>query len=273
LKPGEILGLLAQNGAGKTTIISILTTLETASKGVARIFGHDVRSKDLAIKNMFGLVPQELVSHGFFSVEEVLTFTSGYHGLKHNKEQIEFLLEKLGLKEHRMKKVAQLSGGMKRRFLIAKALVHKPPLLLLDEPTAGVDIELRNTLWGFVRELNAAGTAILLTTHYLEEAEQLCDRIAIIDRGEIKKLAPTQELIQKLTQRQVRLSVRVPSAPINSPFLVKQTDSELIFRLPSAMVLGELLQSVKIQPDVITDIRIQEGTLQDAFLQVLGEKR
>lgn len=272
MNPGEILGLLGPNGAGKTTIISILTTLEAATNGTAKVFGEDVRTSFKA-KNLFGLVPQEIVSHGFFSVEEVLGFVSGYRGIAKNTEQIEFLLKQLGLAEHRHKKVAQLSGGMKRRFLIAKALVHKPPLLLLDEPTAGVDIELRNTLWKFVRELNKGGTSVLLTTHYLEEAEELCDRVAIIDRGEIRRIGPTKELIEQFTQRQLKLSINRPVATITSAFLVRQTDTELTFRLPAKMVLGELLQAIKVPADHLTDIRIQEGTLQDAFLQVLGESR
>ncbi len=277
MKPGEILGLLGPNGAGKTTIISILTSLESSSSGGAFIFGHNVESNDRAVwaqvKNLYGLVPQEIVNHGFFTVYEVLTFISGYHGIKNNRERIEYLLRRLALWDHKDKKVAQLSGGMKRRFLIAKALVHSPQLLLLDEPTAGVDIELRNTLWTFVKELHAQGTSILLTTHYLEEAEQLCDRVAIIDKGKIKRVGPTKELIKSLTQRRVHISLKSAVEVLQSPYLISQTPTDLIFKLPSTMVLGDLLSTTKLDTSKVTDFKIYEGTLQEAFLHILDEGR
>lgn len=277
MRPGEILGLLGPNGAGKTTIISILTSLENSTSGRAQIFGLDVESKDknvwLEVKNYFGLVPQEIVNHGFFSVTEVLQFVSGYHGIRNNKDRIEYLLKRLSLWEHRDKKVSQLSGGMKRRFLIAKSLVHSPKLLLLDEPTAGVDVELRNTLWDFVKELHKQGTSILLTTHYLEEAEMLCDRVAIIDQGQIRRVGPTQELIKSLTQRRVYISLKAEISQVVSPYLISQTATELVFKLPSSMVLGELLSTINLETNKVTDFKIDEGTLQEAFLQVLGEGR
>jgi ABC-2 type transport system ATP-binding protein len=277
MRPGEILGLLGPNGAGKTTLISILTTLETATSGVAHVFGLDVQTKEKkvwqSVKNSFGLVPQELINHGFFSVLEVLKFVSGYHGIRDNSVRIEYLLKRLALWDHREKKVSQLSGGMKRRFLIAKALVHSPKLILLDEPTAGVDIELRNTLWTFVKELHAQGTSILLTTHYLEEAEELCDRVAIIDNGEIRKVGPTRELIKSLTQRRVHISLKSEISKVSSPYLISQTATELVFKLPSTMVLGELLSTINLETNKVTDFKIDEGTLQEAFLQVLGEAR
>lgn len=273
MNPGEILGLLGPNGAGKTTIISILTTIEEATSGQAFVFGQEVKAGHTEVKNHFGLVPQEIVSHGFFSVKEVLKFVSGYHGLRHNEDYCQHLIARLGLKEHENKKVAQLSGGMKRRFSIAKALVHKPKLLLLDEPTAGVDIELRNSLWEFVRDLNKQGTSVLLTTHYLEEAEELCDRVAIIDHGEIKRIGPTKELIKNLTQRQVRICLKKPLVDVQSPYLIHQTHEELVFRLPSSMVLGDLISSIQLDMTEVTDFQIQEGSLEDAFLSVLEESR
>lgn len=267
MNSGEVLGLLGPNGAGKTTLISILTTIETAMSGRFELFQKS--SADLQYRNLFGLVPQETVNHGFFTLDEVLAFTSGYHGLRQNKERCDFLLERLGLMDHRSKKVAQLSGGMKKRFAIAKALVHSPPLLLLDEPTAGVDIELRNSLWEFVVELNQQGTSVLLTTHYLEEAEKLCHRIAIIDHGSILQIGPTKELVDNLTERKVQISLTKDFGECNSPYLLERKDRNLVFRLPSTMTVGELLSALSLRSELITDIRIQEGRLEDAFLRVL----
>lgn len=271
MNKGEILGLLGPNGAGKTTLISILTTIEKQTAGEFRLFGQG--PDNLPYKNLFGLVPQETVSYGFFTLDEVLAFISGYHGLRENKKRIDYLLERLNLVEHRHKKVAQLSGGMKKRFGIAKALVHSPPLLLLDEPTAGVDIELRNNLWDFVQELHAQGTSILLTTHYLEEAEKLCDRVSIIDHGKILRTGPTSELVESLTERQVVLRFNREIKDCQSPFLLERkmenNNTSLVFRLPSKMLVGELLSSLSVEASSIADIRIQEGRLEDAFLRVL----
>jgi ABC-2 type transport system ATP-binding protein len=197
LRPGEIFGLLGPNGAGKTSIISCITTLEKPTGGVIKVFGHDVVKASRVSKSMVGCVPQEVINHGYFSVEEILHFHSGFFGLRNNHARIEELLKELRLSEHRHKKVKQLSGGMKRRLMIAKALVHSPKLLLLDEPTAGVDIELRDSLWAYVSKLRSEGTTILLTTHYLEEAERLCDRVAVINRGELLALEQTRALVEK----------------------------------------------------------------------------
>lgn len=197
LRPGEIFGLLGPNGAGKTSIISCITTLEKPTGGTIKVFGRDVVTESRQSKMLVGCVPQEVINHGYFNVEEIMKFHSGYFGFRNNQDRIEELLHELRLAEHRHKKVKQLSGGMKRRLMIAKALVHSPKLLLLDEPTAGVDIELRDSLWQFVGKLKKAGTTILLTTHYLEEAERLCDRVAVINRGELIALEETRTLVQK----------------------------------------------------------------------------
>jgi ABC-2 type transport system ATP-binding protein len=271
MNEGEVFGLLGPNGAGKTTLISILTCLEEPTSGEAYIFGKDVTQGEQLTKSYIGIVPQELVNHGFFNIEEVLKFHSGYYGIQNNQEYIEFLLKKLGLHPHRAKKVRELSGGMKRRFLIAKALVHKPRLLLLDEPTAGVDIELRNSLWEFVEELNKSGTSILLTTHYLEEAEKLCDRVGIIHQGELKAVGATKNLIKDLTQREVLIYLS-ETTPIKSEFLKTQKDNLLVFQIPSHMELGELLSQLKLDLNKITDVKIREGRLEDAFLSVLEDK-
>ena len=208
MQEGEIFGLLGPNGAGKTSIISILTTLEVASSGRALVFGKDVAGRDRATKRLLGCVPQGMRQPWFLLVEEVLRFHSGYYGISDNRAHINFLLDRLDMEKHRHKRVRQLSGGMKRRLLIAKALVHQPKLLLLDEPTAGVDIELRASLWQFARELNAHGTAILLTTHYLEEAESLCSRVGILHHGHLLKVDETRNLVKNLTAKEVKISLR-----------------------------------------------------------------
>ena len=271
MKEGELLGLLGPNGAGKTTIISILTTLEKPTSGLAKIFGEDVTKELKSVKAKVGFVPQELLSHGFFTVEEVLHFHSGYYGLKDNKKQIEYLLQRLGLVEHRGKKVRELSGGMKRRFLIAKAMVHKPKLLLLDEPTAGVDIELRNSLWDFVRQLNNDGVSVLLTTHYLEEAEKLCDRVAIIHQGRLRQIGQTDQLIKKMTQRQVVFYLKSAHSKLHSSFIKEQNDHQIVCQIPAQMAFGELITQLKLDTNIITDVKIKEGRLEDAFINVLSE--
>lgn len=201
MKTGEVLGLLGPNGAGKTSIISMITGLEKPTSGQVIVFGADVQKDPRRAKMLVGRVPQEIVGHGFFNVDEVLGFLAGYYGVTSPRDRIEYLIDRLALGPHRAKKVNQLSGGMKRRLMIAKALIHEPRLLLLDEPTAGVDVELRSSLWKFVRELQSAGISILLTTHYLEEAEKLCDRVAIIHLGLIRAMGPTQHVIREVTQR------------------------------------------------------------------------
>lgn len=272
MKPGEIFGLLGPNGAGKTSIISTIVTLEQATAGKVLLFGSEVGHRNKLAKSLVGLVPQEIVNHGFFSIEEVLNIHSGYYGRKKNGERVEYLLKRLSLWDSRHKKVLQLSGGMKRRFMIAKALVHEPKLLLLDEPTAGVDIELRNSLWEFVRELNKNGTSILLTTHYLEEAEKLCDRVAIIDKGLILKVGQTHDLVKGLTHREIVIHLKSGLAAVQSPYLKRQTSEALVFHTPSQLGLGDLLIQLKLDQSLITDIKIKEGNLEEAFLNIIHHK-
>lgn len=271
MNPGEILGLLGPNGAGKTSIISTMVTLEKPTSGTVSIFGYNVETHPREVKSLTGFVPQELMHHGYFDVIEILQFHSGYFGRLKNDEHIHYLLKRLGLWEHRNKKVKQLSGGMKRRLLIAKALVHEPSLLLLDEPTAGVDIELRESLWEFVLELKAKGLAILLTTHYLEEAEQLCDRVGILQKGQLKLLGPTQALIKDLTQREIVMSFKNQAPQIQSEFLKGQKPDELSFEVPAKMSLGDLISNLKINIENLKDVQIREGNLEDAIKKVLHE--
>lgn len=273
IEPGEIFGLLGPNGAGKTSLISILTTLEQATSGSVSVFGIDVRKHPQKSKQQIGIVAQEIVNHGFFNIEEVLTFHSGYYGIWNNKERITELLHALDLWEHRGKLVKQLSGGMKRRLMIAKALVHRPKLLLLDEPTAGVDVELRTRLWAFVRELQKQGTTILLTTHYLQEAEELCGRVGILSKGRLKYVGPTRGIIEKLTFRTWDIDLNSPVALTASGLeVLNQTDATVKVRSGHAAVLGEVLRDLGIPFDQVRDVRTREGSLEEAFRNVIEGK-
>jgi ABC-2 type transport system ATP-binding protein len=272
IQEGEVFGLLGPNGAGKTSIISIITTLEKATKGRVEIFGFDVEKESSTTKRKVGLVHQEVINSGFFDVEEILKFQSGYYGLSKNKERIDYLLHRLALHEHRHKKVKQLSGGMKRRLMIAKALVHQPKLLLLDEPTAGVDISLREDLWKFVREIKQEGVSVLLTTHYLEEAESLCDRVGIIHRGQIQCVEPTQAIIKKFTQKKVQIEFN-QNKSIQSEYLVSSDKNNFNFQIPSEMNLGDFMARLGVSLQEIKDLQVAQGTLEEAFVTVLKGKK
>ncbi|HEY9278997.1 MAG TPA: ABC transporter ATP-binding protein [Eoetvoesiella sp.] len=195
---GEFFGLLGPNGAGKTTLISILAGLARATSGSARICGNDVITDYKQSRRSLGVVPQELVYDPFFTVRETLRLQSGYFGLRHNDDWIDEILANLGLSDKADNNMRALSGGMKRRVLVAQALVHRPPVIILDEPTAGVDVDLRRTLWEFISRLNKEGHTILLTTHYLEEAEALCGRIAMLKAGRVVALDTTQALLARV---------------------------------------------------------------------------
>ncbi len=269
LKVGEIYGLLGPNGAGKTSTIACLVTLEKPFSGRLSVFGHDVLSDTLAAKKLIGYVPQEVINHGFFDVQEIMTFHSGYYGLTANQEYISYILNRLGLFEHKTKKVKQLSGGMKRRLMIAKALVHKPKLLLLDEPTAGVDIELRSSLWTFVKELKEEGVTILLTTHYLEEAEALCDRIGVLHLGELLRSGATKDLIKDLTQRFLHLEFS-EDLEINHEFLLSSEGLTKVFKMPSNAKVGDIIKDLGDKVAAIADLHLVEGNLEDAFKAIVA---
>ena len=204
---GEFFGLLGPNGAGKTTLISALGGLVRPDSGTLAVMGHDVERDFRQARRAVGIVPQEIVFDPFFSVRETLELQSGYFGLRRNGEWIDELLERLALTSKARANMRSLSGGMKRRVMVAQALVHRPPVIVLDEPTAGVDVELRQTLWNFVRELNAAGHTIVLTTHYLEEAQQLCSRIAMMRDGRIVALDSTANLLASFSERVLRVKL------------------------------------------------------------------
>ncbi|MBC7741551.1 MAG: ABC transporter ATP-binding protein [Bdellovibrionaceae bacterium] len=257
IKAGTIFGLLGPNGAGKTTIIAAITTLEKPTSGDVLVFGNSVTEKPLLTKRQVGVVHQEVINTGYFSVAEILDFQSGYYGLFKNKERCEYLMHKLSLHEHREKKTRQLSGGMKRRLMIAKALVHSPKLLLLDEPTAGVDVGLRESLWNFVQELKKDGLSILLTTHYLEEAEQLCDQVAIIHKGQLLFNGHSTDVISQYTLKKFTI------------FLKNGEKKE--FEEATKMGLNEVLVKHQIQLSEIQDIKIEEGKLEKAFAKMVAQ--
>lgn len=256
IKQGEIFGLLGPNGAGKTTLINSITTLEQPTSGDVIVFGESVLKNPHFTKKQIGVVHQEVINTGFFDVDEILHFQSGYYGIKNNNERINYLLSKLSLAPHKHKKVKQLSGGMKRRLMIAKALVHSPRLLLLDEPTAGVDFELRESLWRFVLELKQAGVSILLTTHYLEEAEKLCDRVGIINKGQLVYVGALTEVISKYSTKKINL---------------KTIDGKTYsFSDSAAKSIHEILMEHKISFADVADIRIEEGKLEEAFTKMVN---
>jgi ABC-2 type transport system ATP-binding protein len=204
IEEGEFFGLLGPNGAGKTTLISILAGLCRPTTGSVEVMGHDVQSDFRAARRLLGIVPQELVFDPFFTVRETLQFQSGYFGIKNNGEWIDEILYHLGLADKANKNMRALSGGMKRRVLVAQALVHRPPVIVLDEPTAGVDVELRQSLWKFISRLNKEGHTIVLTTHYLEEAQELCGRIAMLKKGQIVALDTTANLLARVNNSQTK---------------------------------------------------------------------
>ena len=204
VEEGEFFGLLGPNGAGKTTLISILAGLCRPTKGSVEVMGHDVQSDFRSARRLLGIVPQELVFDPFFTVIETLQFQSGYFGIKNNGEWIDEILHHLGLADKANKNMRALSGGMKRRVLVAQALVHRPPVIVLDEPTAGVDVELRQSLWKFISRLNKEGHTIVLTTHYLEEAQELCGRIAMLKKGQIVALDTTANLLARVNNSQTK---------------------------------------------------------------------
>ena len=212
VEEGEFFGLLGPNGAGKTTLISILAGLARADSGTISVRGHDVVTDFRAARRALGIVPQELVFDPFFTVRESLRIQSGYFGLRNNDDWIDEVMANLDLTEKADVNTRALSGGMKRRVLVAQALVHRPPVIVLDEPTAGVDVELRQTLWKFISRLNREGHTIVLTTHYLEEAEALCDRLAMLRRGEVVALERTDTLLQRFCRHAVVVAVQARRA-------------------------------------------------------------
>ncbi|MCV0439955.1 MAG: ABC transporter ATP-binding protein [Hydrogenophaga sp.] len=270
IEQGEFFGLLGPNGAGKTTLISVLAGLARATAGRVLVHGSDVQADYAAARRQLGVVPQELVFDPFFNVREALRIQSGYFGMARNDAWIDELLEGLGLTDKANANMRQLSGGMKRRVLIAQALVHKPPVIVLDEPTAGVDVELRQTLWQFISDLNKRlGSTVLLTTHYLEEAEALCGRIAMLKQGRVVALESTSALLARAASNVLRFKT---DAPLPIDLAVQARITGRVVQLPAndALAVERILarlREVGVSPE---DIEIRKADLEDVFLDLTG---
>jgi ABC-2 type transport system ATP-binding protein len=271
IQEGEFFGLLGPNGAGKTTLISILAGLSRATEGSITVHGHDVQKDFAAARKALGVVPQELVFDPFFSVRESLRIQSGYFGVKNNDAWIDELLQSLGLADKANANMRQLSGGMKRRVLVAQALVHKPPVIVLDEPTAGVDVELRQTLWQFIAKLNREGSTVLLTTHYLEEAEALCGRLAMLKAGQIVALEKTSTLLKNASSNVLRFKID-SELPNDLADKARITGRIVQFPAHNALEIENYLAAVRSAGIEAQDVEIRKADLEDVFLDVMGGK-
>jgi len=269
---GEFFGLLGPNGAGKSTLINILAGLLTPSAGQASIMGHDVVDDYQAARMALGVVPQELVFDPFFNVREMLRFQAGYFGRgKENDAWVDEIIESLGLTDKAHTNMRRLSGGMKRRALIAQALAHKPPVIVLDEPTAGVDVELRQIMWAFIKRLNNEGHTIILTTHYLEEAEELCSRVAMMKQGEIVALDTTANLLSKFSAKNLRLKLSAGSLPDSLlPLLKNSEGATFTLSLTELNQVEFALSELRKANAVIEDMQLIESDLEDVFLSLVG---
>lgn len=278
IKEGEFFGLLGPNGAGKTTTINILTGLVFRDFGITNIFGKDTVKHFRYTRSKVGIAAQEFSVDWFFSVEKLLFFHAGYYGISKDKARprIEELLERLGLGKKRGSKLRQLSGGMKRRFQIAKALVHNPDILILDEPTAGVDVELRRDLWDYLKELHMSGKTILLTTHYIEEAELLCENIAIIDQGKILKKGTPKNLTKEYGSAVISISSlnikdNVKSFKTSYKYTMDNNQINFSVRNPE-LALPEIIESLTISGIKIQKIETNKSSLEDVFLDLTGKR-
>ncbi len=269
VEPGEFFALLGPNGAGKSTLINIIAGLTRASSGTARVMGHDVRADYRAARRALGVVPQELVFDPFFTVRETLEIQSGYFGLRRNDAWIDELLAGLGLADKADANMRQLSGGMKRRVLVAQALVHKPPVIILDEPTAGVDVELRQSLWQFVKALNRDGHTVLLTTHYLEEAESLCNRIAMLKQGRIVALDTKDHLLASFTDQYLRFRLKSGDLPPALRGQASEADGRYSLHLKDPAELETVLCSLREHGAVVCDLELVKPDLEEIFVQVM----
>ena len=277
IEEGEFFGLLGPNGAGKSTLINILAGLTKPSSGSIKVMGYDVTQDYQYARRSLGIVPQELVFDPFFNVREMLRFQAGYFGKgQENDDWIDEVIEELDLKDKANTNMRMLSGGMKRRALIAQALVHKPPVIVLDEPTAGVDVELRKRLWQFIKKLNQKGHTIVLTTHYLEEAETLCSRIAMMDHGKIVALDKTKNLLKRFSAKNLnlRLDLKGKKIPISIQKFMQNLDyhsiSFLIEEIAEVEFIISELKKTKIK---ILDMELTNSDLENVFLKLTGNKK
>jgi ABC-2 type transport system ATP-binding protein len=272
---GEFFGLLGPNGAGKTTLISIIAGLARADEGSVAIQGHDVVTGYRSARQCLGVVPQELVFDPFFTVRETLRMQSGYFGIRNNDSWIDEVMHHLDLTTKADSNMRSLSGGMKRRVLVAQALVHKPPVIMLDEPTAGVDVELRQTLWNFIGRLNREGHTVVLTTHYLEEAQALCSRIAMLKSGRVVALDSTAALIGRISGSQLVVKLSGGKLPSSLHALVSHPDELLAgekytFRVNHHDEVEGILATIRGSGVKLEDLQLHQADLEDVFMQVMG---
>ena len=268
---GEFFGLLGPNGAGKTTLINVVAGLVRADAGAARVMGADVVADYRQARRMLGVVPQELVFDPFFTVRETLRLQSGYYGLRANDAWIDEVMHHLDLTAKADANMRSLSGGMKRRVLVAQALVHKPPVIVLDEPTAGVDVELRQGLWRFVQRMNGEGHSIVLTTHYLEEAQTYCGRIAMLKQGRIVALDTTQNLLGSFSGLELRLQLDCDALPAGFPGALLERDGTAFrLRLASYRQLEEGLARLREEGLAVREMEVHPPDLEEVFLRLTG---
>jgi ABC-2 type transport system ATP-binding protein len=272
VRQGDFFGLLGPNGAGKTTLISVLAGLARADQGSARVMGFDVVRDYRQARRALGVVPQELVFDPFFSVRETLSFQSGYFGIRDNRAWIDEIMHHLDLTSKADTNMRRLFGGMKRRVLVAQALVHKPPVIVLDEPTAGVDVALRRALWHFVRSLNEAGHTIVLTTHYLEEAESLCGRIAMLKQGRLVALDTTQNLLNRFSGRyvQIKLADGVLPGSLSARMIRRDAEGYYILSLGSYTDLEDVMHELRSQGLRVQDMELLQPDLEEVFVKLTG---
>ena len=271
VRRGSIFGLLGPNGAGKSTFINIFAGLVNKTSGTAKTWGIDIDRDSRAARAAIGVVPQEINMDVFFTPHETLELMAGFYGVPKEERRTDELLEAVGLSDKRDAYVRQLSGGMKRRLLVGKAMVHTPPVLVLDEPTAGVDIELRRQLWAYVRELHARGTTIVLTTHYLEEAQELCDEIAIIDQGEVIACEPKETLLKRMDSKTLVIDpvdplTAVPPELAGYDAEIREDGSLAITYRYGEQSVAEMIEKFRASGARIDDLRTEEADLEDVFL-------
>lgn len=278
IQRGEIFGLLGPNGAGKSTTINMITGVTRLDRGKILVFDRDVQTDFNLTRRWVGVMHQEVVIDPFFPIGVALKIHSGYYGVKDDPEWRELIIDRLSLRPHLSKQMNRLSGGMKRRLMLAKALIHKPKLVILDEPTAGVDVELRRGLWSFIREINQQGTTVLLTTHYLEEAEEMCGRIAIMNHGEIITVDHTQNLMSRLDKK--RLVVRFRSPIYQVPEALGQIDQAWVkegevveFSVSRDTHSGDILDALYSSGAKIHEIETVDASLEDVFLSLTKERK
>ena len=276
VKQGEVFGLLGPNGAGKTTFLSILGGTVSKTNGNINVWGFDLDKNPRQVKASIGIVPQEVNLDAFFSPRKLLELQAGLYGITKKDRITDLILEMVALKDKANAYSRSLSGGMKRRLLIAKAMVHQPPILILDEPTAGVDVELRNNLWNNVKELNKEGVRIILTTHYLFEAQEMCDRIAIIDKGNLVALDTTQRLLDRIQTKKINFKVQnIDKNKIlkmeGIEFKIVSNDSILVTYEKNSLYFGEIINYLSKNNVKILDIVTEDGDLEDVFVQLTNK--